>query len=81
MSFFPLSIDCLDGARFGAPSASRANVRENAIGKEGAADVGRALAVKDMGLIFLSEITQRGQDRIGGGLSQPAEGGLFYFLG
>ena len=48
----------------------------NGIVDQGLADSGRTMFLQDVGLVFLPEVAQGGQNRIGRRFPQPAEGGL-----
>ena len=62
------------GTGAGAQGTAAALVGVDHILQQGLADTGGAAFVHHMGYIFLTEMLQSGQNRVGGGLTQSAQG-------
>ena len=66
-------------ADFGAGSATAAQFRLNLVGEKRCAHPGRTTLVPNVGFVLVTEVTERGQDRIGSCLAQTAEGTVFHY--
>ena len=64
----------------GTERAGPALGRIDGVGKKILTDVGRTYLIDDMGLILITEIAERGEDRIRCCLAQAAEGGILYLM-
>ena len=73
MGLFFLTSDGLHGTDPDAATTSRAFLRVNGILDQFFADPGRAALFPDVGLEFVSKVTDGGQDGVRGCLAQPTQ--------
>ena len=67
--------DGIDRAVAGADGAAGAELFQNFVADQGPANFGRAAFFVDMGFIFLAEVLERADDRVGSALTQTAQAG------
>ena len=80
MGLLALAADAFHGASERADVASHTFILVYGVGKQVHTDLGGALFLDNMRLIFISKVAQGGDHGIGGGLTEAAQGALIDVL-